>query len=229
MPRPQPRAPFIPALRHEALTPAYDFLIRLTMPELRFKEELIDAAAIDRGQRVLDVGCGTGTMLLMIAQRHPDASLAGVDPDPRVLERAQRKIAQAGRAIALREASATALPYADESFDVVLSSLVFHHLTCCEKLQAMREIHRVLAPGGELHLGDFGEPDSRAMRVVSFLTEKIGREHVADNFAGMLMPMLEGTGFTMVEETGRFTSIFGVLRTIRAFKARTRRSQGSDS
>ena len=229
MPRPQPRAPFIPALRHEALTPAYDFLIRLTMPELRFKEELIDAAAIDRGQRVLDVGCGTGTMLLMIAQRHPDASLAGVDPDPRVLERAQRKIAQAGRAIALREASATALPYADESFDVVLSSLVFHHLTCCEKLQAMREIHRVLAPGGELHLGDFGEPDSRAMRVVSFLTEKIGREHVDDNFAGMLMPMLEAARFTMVEETGRFTSIFGVLRTIRAFKARTRRTQEGDS
>jgi SAM-dependent methyltransferase len=110
------------------------------------------------------------------------------------------------------------LPYAAESFDLVLSSLVFHHLTCGEKVQAMREIHRVLAPGGEIHLGDFGEPDSRVMQVVSFLTEKIGREHVADNFAGMLMPMLEGAGFTMVEETGRLTSIFGVLRTIRAFK-----------
>lgn len=229
MPLPQPRAPFIPALRHEALTPAYDVLIRLTMPELRFKQELVDVAAIDTGQRVLDVGCGTGTLLAMIAERHPDALLAGVDPDPRVLQRAQRKIAQSGHAAALRQGSATALPYAAESFDLVVSSLVFHHLTCGEKLQAMREIHRVLAPGGELHLGDFGEPDSRVMQVVSFLTEKIGREHVADNFAGMLMPMLEAAGFTMVEETGRLRSIFGVLRTIRAFKARTRRSQGSDS
>lgn len=225
MPAPQPHIAFIPALRHEALTPAYDFLIRLTMPEARFKQELIDAAAIDTEQRILDVGCGTGTLLLMIAERHPDVLLAGVDPDPRVLQRAQRKIAQSGRSVALRQASATALPYAPESFDLVLSSLVFHHLTCAEKLQAMREIHRVLAPGGELHLGDFGEPDTRAMRIASFLTEKIGREHVADNFAGMLMPMLEVAGFTMVEETGRFTSIFGVLRTIRAFKARPRRSQ----
>ena len=220
MPRPQPRAPFIPALRHEALTPAYDFLIRLTMPELRFKEELIDAAAIDRGQRVLDVGCGTGTMLLMIAQRHPDASLAGVDPDPRVLERAQRKIAQAGRAIALREASATALPYADESFDVVVSSLVFHHLTSEEKLEAMREILRLLRPAGEFHLGDFGQPDTRVMRILSLLTEKIGREHVDDNFAGILAPMLVDAGFATVEQTGRFASIFGVLRTIRAVKRR---------
>lgn len=226
---PGPRTAFIPALRHEALTPAYDFLIRLTMPEVRFKEELIDVAAIDTGQRVLDVGCGTGTLLSMIAERHPDALLAGVDPDPQVLQRAQRKIAQTGHSVAFRQGSATALPYAAESFDLVVSSLVFHHLTCGEKLQAMREIHRVLAPGGELHLGDFGEPDTRAMRVVSFLTEKIGREHVADNFAGMLMPMLEGAGFTMVEETGRHTSIFGVLRTIRAFKARTRRSQEGGS
>ena len=225
MPLPEPGTTFIPALRHTALTPAYDVLIRLTMPEVRFKQELIDAAAIDTGQRVLDIGCGTGTLLLMIAERHPDVLLAGVDPDPRVLQRAQRKIAQSGRSVALRQASATALPYAPETFDLVLSSLVFHHLTCTEKLQAMREIHRVLTPGGELHLGDFGEPDSRLMRVVSFLTEKIGQEHVADNFAGMLMPMLEGAGFTMVEETGRFTSIFGVLRTIRAFKPRTRRSQ----
>ena len=226
---PRPRTAFIPALRHEALTPAYDFFIRLTMPEVRFRQELIDVAAIDTGQRVLDVGCGTGTLLAMIAERHPDALLAGVDPDPQVLQRAQRKIAQSGHSVALRQGSATALPYAAESFDLVVSSLVFHHLTCGEKLQAMREIHRVLAPGGELHLGDFGEPDSRAMRVVSFLTEKIGREHVADNFAGMLMPMLEAAGFTMVEETGRLRSIFGVLRTIRAFKARTRRSQESDS
>ncbi len=226
---PGPRTTFIPALRHQALTPAYDLFLRLTMPEIHFKEELIEVAAIDTGQRVLDVGCGTGTLLSMIAERHPDALLAGVDPDPQVLQRAQRKIAQSGHSVALRQGSATALPYAAESFDLVVSSLVFHHLTCGEKLQAMREIHRVLAPAGELHLGDFGEPDSRVMSVVSFLTEKIGREHVADNFAGMLMPMLEGAGFTMVEETGRFTSIFGVLRTIRAFKARARRSQERDS
>lgn len=118
---PGPRTAFIPALRHEALTPAYDFLIRLTMPEVRFKQELIAAAAIDTGQRVLDVGCGTGTLLSMIAARHPDALLAGVDPDPQVLQSAQRKIAKSLHSVALRQGSATALPYSAESFDLVLS------------------------------------------------------------------------------------------------------------
>ncbi len=100
------------------------------------------------------------------------------------------------RSVVLRQASATALPYPDESLDLVFTSLVLHHQTRSEKLEAMREVHRILAPGGEFHLGDFGQPDSRVTRVLSFLTE----------------------------ETGWLTSIVGVLRTIRAVKGRTSRS-----
>ena len=210
---------YIPALSHDWLTPAYDFLIALAMPERRFKTGLIDAAAIDSRHRVLDVACGTGTLLQMVAERHPRASLVGIDIDPRVLARARSKV---GINAVFELASATAIPFAQGVFDIVLSSLAFHHLTREEKAEAMLEILRVLRPGGEFHLGDFGPPHMPLMRIASFLTEKIGREHVADNYAGFLVPMLDDAGFRVVEETGRFTSIFGTLRTVRAVKSTKR-------
>lgn len=206
---------FIPALSHDALTPAYDFLIALVMPERRFKSALIDAAAIDSGHRVLDVACGTGTLLQMVAERHPSATLTGIDIDCKVLGRAKAKI---GSKAVLELASATAIPFVSGTFDIVLSSLAFHHLTREEKVAAMQEIRRVLRPGGAFHLGDFGPPHTAVMRISSFLTEKLGREHVADNYAGLLVPMLHYTGFREVEESGRFASIFGTLRTLRAVK-----------
>jgi SAM-dependent methyltransferase len=205
---------FIPALQHDILTPAYDVLIRLTIPELRFKTHLIRSAAIAAGHRVLDVGCGTGTLLLLASKCHRDATFIGIDPDLRIVRRARRKVPAA----TFELASAAALPFDADSFDRVLSTLTFHHLTREEKLVTMREIFRVLRPNGQFHLGDFGKPDSFAMRVASFLTEKIGREHVEENFAGMLPSMLAAAGFTKVEETGRFTTIFGVLRITRAAK-----------
>ena len=210
---------YIPALSHDALTPAYDVLIALAMPERRFKTALIDAAGIEAGQRILDVACGTGTLLRMVAERHPRAALAGIDIDANVLARARSKV---GSSAGLELASATAIPFASGTFDVVLSSLAFHHLTRDEKAESMREILRVLRPGGEFHLGDFGAPHTRSMRVASFLTEKVGREHVDDNYAGLLVPMLYDAGFGNVEETARFASIFGTLRTLRAVKSSKR-------
>jgi ubiquinone/menaquinone biosynthesis C-methylase UbiE len=207
---------FIPALKHDLLTPAYDILIRLTLPEMRFKRHLIGAAAIAPGHRVLDVGCGTGTLLRLAVEQHRGVTFVGVDPDRRILARARRKVRE--MRVSLEEASATALPFDDASFDRVLSTLTFHHLRGDEKVDAMREILRVLRPRGEFHLGDFGQPDTVLMRIASFLSEKIGREHVEENFRGMLPSMLTDAGFVGVRETGRFTTMFGVLRTLESMK-----------
>jgi ubiquinone/menaquinone biosynthesis C-methylase UbiE len=208
--------PFIPALGRDALTPIYDLGIRLTLPERRFKTRLIESAHITAGMRVLDVGCGTGTLLLIAAELAPDAVLLGVDIDDRILERARRKIAARGLPIQLERGSATDLPYADGSFERLLSTLAFHHLTREEKARAFTEAHRVLRPGGELHVGDFGAPDTRYARVASFLTEKLGGEHVQENYGGLLPAMAREAGFVAIEETGRFGTIVGVLRSFRA-------------
>ena len=215
----EPDRSFIPALRYDLITPLYDVVIRMTLPERRFKLRLVDAAHLTAGHQVLDVGCGTGTLLILAANRAPGANLTGIDADERILSRARRKIDRAGLSVRLDQGSATALPYADGSFDRVISSLVFHHLTAAEKQIAFAEAFRVLRLGGELHLGDFGEPDSRLMRIVSLLTEKVGREHVQENFRGMLPAMARQAGFSQVEDTARFHTAFGVLRCLRAARA----------
>ena len=209
----------IPALRYDILTPVYDLAIRLTLPERRFRMRLIESARIATGHQVLDLGCGTGTLLVMAARLAPGATFVGVDADERILSRARRKIDGAGLTIRLDRASATDIPYPDGKFDRVLSSLLFHHLTAVEKQCAFEAAFRVLRPGGELHLGDFGAPDTLLERIASYLTEKIGREHVQENYRGMLPAMARAAGFGSVEETGRFTTAFGVLRCLRAIKA----------
>ena len=205
---------FIPALTYDVLTPLYDVAIRLTLPELSFKRRLLAAAGIAAGQRALDVGCGTGTLLLLAAQSHPNAEFVGLDPDPNILTRARKKLAGFPN-VDLNDGSATALPFPAGTFDRVLSSLVFHHLSGAQKMIALHEILRVLRPRGELHLADFGAPHTRTMRVLSILVENVGREHVTENFRGLLPAMLSEAGFQGVGETDRFATIFGTIQLLK--------------
>jgi ubiquinone/menaquinone biosynthesis C-methylase UbiE len=153
-----PKADYIPALGHEALTPLYDPLLRWVMREEQFKRYLIQQAQIQSGYRVLDLGCGTATLTIRVKQAHPEAEVVGLDGDAQVLKIGRQKATRAGVAITLDEGMAYQLPYPEASFDRVLSSLVFHHLTHEDKEHALRESWRVLKPAGEIHIVDFGKP-----------------------------------------------------------------------
>lgn len=128
------------------------------MREDTFKRALLVQAGIASRHRVLDLGCGTATLTTLIARSVPRAEVIGVDIDPQALRIARAKIERAGLDIRLDEARTSALPYADASFDRVVSSLVFHHLTPDEKRQTAAEVLRVLRPAGELHVADWGKP-----------------------------------------------------------------------
>ncbi|MBI4543954.1 MAG: class I SAM-dependent methyltransferase [Gemmatimonadetes bacterium] len=204
--------PYIPPLRFTWLTRWYDFLIRWTIRESTFKRRLLAQAGLRNGDRVLDLGCGTATLTLMVARAYPGALVAGVDADPAALALARSKAAQAGLGLQLTQAFASSLPYPDGSFDRVLSSLLFHHLTAEEKRRSLEEVWRVLKPGGEIHIADWGQARSRIMRAAFLLVQLIdGFETTGENVKGRLAGYLEGAGFAGVEEAARYDTAFGTI------------------
>jgi ubiquinone/menaquinone biosynthesis C-methylase UbiE len=212
---------YLPALRFPALTRVYDPVIRLTTREGRFKELLVDQAAPEAGQRILDLGCGTGTLAIQVKRREPGASVVGLDADPEMLSQARQKAERAGVEVTLTEGMSNELPFEDGSFDRVLSTLFFHHLDPKPKRETAREIARVLGKGGELHVADWGPPSDPAM-ALAFLGIRLldGFENTAENARGKLPAIFEEAGLERAEQTDRLRTVFGTLALYRAERAR---------
>ncbi len=198
-----------PALMLDRLTPVYDLFVRLFMPEEHFKRNLIARARIAPDHRVLDLGAGTGTLAIMIKQTQPEVQITGLDGDPAILAIARDKASRAGAEITFDLGNAAALPYPDESFDRVVSSLVMSLLSREDKRLAVREAYRVLRRGGELHIADFGSPHTRWGRWVAPLLRRF--ERISDNLDGLLPALFREAGFENVEEVARFATLFGTL------------------
>jgi len=203
---------YVPALGFRWLTPAYDAVVRYTTRESTFKSALLDQAQIAPDHRVLDLACGTGTLAIQAKLRVPGASITGLDGDPEMLARARAKATRAGAVIAFDEGLSYALPYEDGIFDRVLSSLFFHHLVRSDKLRTLAEIARVLKPGGELHVADWGAAANPLMRA-AFVSIQVldGFDNTSDNVRGLLPAFMREAGLVDVEEVRRFSTMWGTL------------------
>ena len=207
------RADYISALSYRWLTRLYDPVVHWTTREMTFKRRLLLQAGITAGHSVLDLGCGTGTLALLVKSAHPAANVVGIDADPEVLEIARAKAALAGLEINLDRGLTYALPYPDSTFNRVLSSLVFHHLSRTDKERTLREVLRVLKPGGEFHLADWGFPQNRLMRWVFFLVQLLdGFTTTGDNVAGLLPILLKRSGLVAATQTASYNTLFGTIR-----------------
>jgi ubiquinone/menaquinone biosynthesis C-methylase UbiE len=204
-------------LRYHWLTRFYDPLVRLSTRERTFKQTLLHQAAPRPGDRVLDLGCGTATLTVALARAHSAATVTGIDADARALAIARSKAREAALNIDFRQASSTRLPLPDESFDRVVSSLFFHHLTSAEKSATLAEARRVLKPGGELHIADWGRPSSPLMRALFLGVQLLdGFETTRDAVAGALPGLLRAAGYEGIEETAKFDTPLGTMRVLRA-------------
>jgi SAM-dependent methyltransferase len=203
---------YLPAMGRRWLLPLYDPFTRIAGVG-RIHEQLIDRAELRSGQRVLEIGCGTGNLLTALGRRRPDIEALGIDPDPAALRRARRKAARAKLPIRYEQAFASGLPAPDGSFDRVLSSFMLHHLDDDEKMRALREVRRVLRPGGQFHVVDIdGMQSGRKARGPH------RNPRVAGSHPERVLLALNEAGLTGVTENGRGSGHFGGFVFYRAVK-----------
>ncbi len=205
-------ADYLPAVRFDFLTPVFDVFVKGTTRERAFKQRLLDQARLESGLDVLDLGSGSGTLAVWAKQREPGLRIRGLDGDPAIIAQAVHKAERARLDIPFDEGFSYDLPYEDASFDRVLSSLFFHHLVLGDKERTIAEVVRVLRPGGELHVADWGEPRSLPAKLGAAAIRKFdGDEPTRDNLAGRLPELFEAGGFVDARERDRVAAPLGVV------------------
>lgn len=199
---------YIPALSFRWLTPLYDSIIEGPLSVTRLRKDLVAQMSDLNGKRVLDIGCGTGSLVILIKQSYANADVIGMDGDQQILEIARAKCQNQKLEIQFDQGMSFGLPYPDESFDVVCTSMMLHHLTKDDKQATAMEMYRVLRPGGQLFGADFAEPRSSFGKAIRPITRHF--ERVAENVDGFLPIMFRAAGFKNYTE-GQRRYLFGSI------------------
>jgi len=166
------------------------FLFRGQWQELRRKT--VTLASIQPGEHVLDVGCGTGTLALEVARRAGRAGrVTGIDPSSEQIARARSKAARHNVPVDFQIGVIEHLAFPDQTFDVVLSTLMMHHVPAPLKRQGLAEIARVLKPGGRLVIADFKPKKERQGQAARF--------HAGGSSMQDLAVMISDAGFEQLE------------------------------
>ena len=163
---------------------------------------------------MLDVGCGTGTLAMEVARRvGRTGHVTGVDPGTEQIARARSKAARRHVPIDFQIGVIEQLAFPDQTFDVVLSTLMMHHLPTNLRRQGLAEIARVLKPGGRLVIADFKRQQERAGQAVRF--------HAGGSSMQDLAALVSDAGFSQVEteemQPPRFSAFPGA-GFVRAYK-----------
>lgn len=204
---------FTPALGRFAPTRFYDAVVALT------RERLWRALAVmyvtpRADEAIVDVGCGTGSLALMIARVEPGAQVIGVDPDPEVLAVARRKGESAGVGVQWRVGMGDGLPElsGSESVDTVVSSLVLHQCPMAVKQAVLSSMFAVLRSGGKLVIADYGRQRTVLMRSAFRIVQCAdGKSDTQPNADGVLPDLIREAGFAEVREVEAVSTVSGSI------------------
>lgn len=210
---------FIPALGYDFLSDYYDLAIKLTMPEKKFRNKLIDYVNPQENEKILEFGFGTAQNIINLKQRFPNCNIQGVDIDPKIKTIAEYKLNRAGIETPLFLYDGDKLPFEGNSFDKVYSSLVFHQLDMITKLKCLLEIYRMLKPNGELIIGDWGKAKTKWMRFSFYLVQLLdGFKTTTDNVNGLMIKYITDAGFKNVQEVDYINTSIGTYSYYKAEK-----------
>lgn len=207
----------MPAAGRAGLTRLYDPVMALTMRERAFRPALVAAVLARAPAVVLDVGCGTGKLAGLLAAGAPETRVIGIDGDEQVLALAAARVAGFGERVRLLAGCADGLPLADSSVEVVVASLLLHHLAPGVKLAALAEARRVLTPGGRLVIADWGPPHDPVMRAAFLALQLLdGFANTRDHAAGAIPALISKAGFADVALERRWRTVWGSLEMLSA-------------
>ncbi|MBI4675794.1 MAG: class I SAM-dependent methyltransferase [Chloroflexi bacterium] len=169
----------------------------------------IDAANIRAGETILDVGCGTGELTLLAKRAAgTNGRIYGIDASPEMIEFAREKAAREKLDVEFRLEPIEHLTFADNSMDVVLSSLMMHHLPGDLKRAGLQEIYRVLKPGGRVVIVDLKRAASRVEHIMSHFMAHGGMARGLQD----LVALMQALGFVSVEFTNTRVPMLGMVR-----------------
>lgn len=207
---------FVPALGWSALTPLYDGLVRLLTREAVWRSAFVDQIAPSDGETILDVGCGTGSLAVLLKRAAPGARIFGLDPDEAILARAAAKAKAAGVEIEWRQGYARDAGSLAEAFDKTVSSLVFHQVPPCEKEAGIAAMIAAARPGGKVHIADFAAQRSRLMRTLFRIVGRFdGHENTQANADGAIEHILGAVSAAAAIPTRSFRTPLGEISLFR--------------
>lgn len=198
---------YVSAAGRDWLLPFYDPFTKLLGMEA-FHRSLIEQAAILPGYRVLEIGSGTGNLTILAKTMNPAAEFQGLDPDAKAVTRARRKAHRRRLQVQFDQGFSEDLPYPDAYFDRVLSAFMLHHVNPDAKSLTMREVFRVLKPGGSLHFADFGEGERPTGGFHGLIASKLHSRH-GSSLHDIVLNLLRQAGFEETEEVAHRTNIMG--------------------
>lgn len=194
---------YVPALGDHRLSPFYDTTIALMTCERTWRRAFVKQIAPEPRDVILDVGCGTGSLAVLLKQTSPSASVYGVDPDPDILTRAEIKARDAGVIVHLAQGFAqdTAAIAAGIRPNKIVSSLVLHQIPLAGKRLTILNAFAGLRAGGELHVADYGMQSSPLMRFAFRQVQTLdGFGNTQPNAEGVLPELMTEAGFVDVRE-----------------------------
>ncbi|UQD57012.1 class I SAM-dependent methyltransferase [Flavobacterium sp. K5-23] len=210
---------FIPALGYDFLTVYYDLAIKLTMPEKKFRQLLVEHIDPQDKECILEFGFGTGQNLILIKNKNPNIDLKELDIDPKVKEITAYKLAKNNLEVPLNLYDGTTFPYQDNQFDKVYSCLVFHQLDAQTKSNCLKEINRVLKPNGQLIIADWGKASNIMMRFTFRLVQILdGFKTTNDNVKGKIPQFISNAGFLDVSVSKSINTLIGTFSYFNAVK-----------